>query len=261
MEFMLNKSEPIFAVDDVPATIQFYREVLGFQTDWLWGDPPTFGGVGWGPIQILFGKHPELRCKIEGHQHMFRVDDVRGLYEKHKAAGAPIVSDIGNKPWGQCEYTVRDINGYHLRFVGPSVYERPKTATDLLPPHIRIEKRTPTVDDFTRLMESVGWSCDRSIVPRALQYAIFCIVATDTRNSQVVGVLRVCGDGRHYDIWDVAVQPDYQGQKIGTTMVEMAMKELRQLGPAGAFVGLFTPKESFYRRLGFISGGGMHQPL
>jgi len=95
---------------------------------------------------VMFNQMPELQKHIEGHQHMFRVDDIRTLYEQHKANGAPIVQELANKPWGMSEYVVRDPNGYHLRFGGVEIFEKKKTATDVLPAHIRIESRAPTIE-------------------------------------------------------------------------------------------------------------------
>src|SRR2546421_1188451 len=88
---MIHVSEAIFAVSDVRETVRFYREKLGFESEWFWGEPATFGAVRWGMVQVMFNQMPELQAKVEGHQHMFRVDDIQNLYEKHKAAGAPII--------------------------------------------------------------------------------------------------------------------------------------------------------------------------
>jgi len=254
---MMKSSEAIFAVADVMQTVRFYRDVLGFESEWLWENPPTHGGVRWGEVHVMFSLQPELSKRVDGHQHWFSVEDVNGLYERHKTAGAPIVSDIENKPWGFREYTVRDINGYHLRFAGPVKYERPKTGTETLPAHIRIEVRKATLDEYVKLTEAVGWNKDVSTMPQALEHSLFCVVAIDVRGGQTVGMLRVCGDGRYYTIWDVMVMPAHQGQKIGTAIMEAATNELRRIGPKGAFVGLFTGKRAFYERLGFCDGGGM----
>jgi ribosomal protein S18 acetylase RimI-like enzyme len=109
-----------------------------------------------------------------------------------------------------------------------------------------------------KLTEAVGWNKDWPTMPQVLENSLFCVVATDVRRGgQAVGMLRVCGDSHFYTIWDVMVAPAYQGQKIGTAMMEAAMNELRRIGPKGAFVGLFTPKPKFYERLGFKGGGGM----
>jgi uncharacterized glyoxalase superfamily protein PhnB len=258
----LKKSEAVFAVSDVRETIAFYRNVLGFESEWLWGDPPVHGGVAWNKVQVMFHKSPELAAKIAGHGHYFFVDDVQSLYERHKSAGAPIANEIANQPWGVREYCVRDINGYYLTFAGALTYDRPKTATDSLPPHIRLEKRIATFDEYSNLRRSVGWSVEPDWMPTVLQRTMFGIVAIDTRDNQTVGMLRVCGDGRYYTIWDVIVATPYQGQKIGSAIMEMAMAELRKIGPKGAFVGLFTPRPAFYERFGFAADvGGMHTML
>jgi ribosomal protein S18 acetylase RimI-like enzyme len=256
---MITASEPIFAVADVRETVKYYREVLGFDREWLWCDHingvPTFGGVGLGAAHVLLSLSPELQRKIEGHGHWFHVGDAQAMYEQHRAAGAQIVSDIGNKPWGFREYTVRDINGYHLRFASPVTHERPATGADTLPPHIRLEMRKPTLDEYVSLTKAVDWPVDLGTMPGALEQSVFGVVATDTRDGCTVGMLRVCGDGRYYTIWDVIVVPTYQGQKIGTEMMKQALDELRRRGPKGAFVGLFTGKRGFYQRLGFGDGG------
>jgi predicted enzyme related to lactoylglutathione lyase/GNAT superfamily N-acetyltransferase len=254
-------SEAIFAVSDVRQTVRFYREVLGFESEWLWEDPPTFGGVRWGKAQIMFCLQPDLAEKVVGHQHFLRVDDADALHAKHLAAGAAIVSPIENKPWGGREYTVRDPNGYHLRFMGPAKYERPKTATEALLPHIRIELRVVTLEEFIALHQAVGWIYQPSILESALQKTHSGATAVDTRDETAVGMLRVCGDGKAFTIWDVIVKPSHQGQKIGSAMIAVALAELRKSAPRGTFVGLFTGKPEFYERLGFCDGHGMHLPL
>src|SRR5256885_4539927 len=255
---MIHASEAIFAVADVRETVRFYREKLGFESEWFWGEPPTFGAVRWGMVQVMFNLLPDLQAKVEGHQHMFRVDDIKTIYEKHKAAGAPIIHALENKPWGMSEYVVRDPNGYHLRFGGVEIYHRKSTATDVMPSYIRVEKRSPTIDEYVRLSESVGWIANIESMTDALERAVFCILATDTRDGHIIGMARIVGDRRAYFICDVIVTPAYQGQKIGSAIMETAIAQLRKIGPKGAFLGLFTPKPNFYERLGFQTDIGMH---
>jgi uncharacterized glyoxalase superfamily protein PhnB len=105
-------------------TVDFYCNTLGFKQHWLWEDPPTFAAVGLGEIELFLQLNPQLAARIEDHSHFFHVDDLDTLHAQHVAAGATIVSPLENKPWNIREYTVRDINGYHLRFAGPLTYER-----------------------------------------------------------------------------------------------------------------------------------------
>lgn len=258
-------SEAILAVIDVRETIRFYRDVLGFEREWLWGDPPTFGGVRWGKANVMLCQQPELAKSVEGHQHWFGVEDVDGLYQQHKAKGATIISGIDNKPWGAREYTVRDINGYHLRFGGEQSYRRPATALSTLPGHIQIAERMPTPEEFCNLAKAVGWNQHVESVPVALKNSLFGVVALDTRAKadNIVGAARVVGDGaRFFYVQDVMVMPEYQNRRIGSAMMETVMRWLKGNAPQGASsIGLFTGKPAFYERFGFQSGNGMSMGL
>src|SRR5437773_7764093 len=105
----------------------------------------------------MFCQQPGLAGKVEGHQHAFFCEDIDSLRERHRASGAPVISEIANKPWGVREYTVRDLNGYHLRFGGPATYERPAGAQRTLPEFIRIVERVTSVEEDAALRAAVGW--------------------------------------------------------------------------------------------------------
>ncbi len=251
---MLKRSQPIFAVRDVRETVAFYRDVLGFQNEWLWGDPVGFGGANWGDVGVMFNQQPKIAANIEGHEHHYWADEIDALYAMHQAKGAPIISPIGNKPWNIREYTVRDPNGYHLRFSGPLSYERPATATETIPAYIEIQQRRLTFEEFLAVQQAVGWDKSEESY-EIVKTAFASFLAIDTRDGRPVGMTRVMLDSLGwYSIWDVAVAPAYQSQKIGTAMIETAVKYLRERSP-GAFVYLFTMKPGFYAKLGFHQDG------
>jgi GNAT superfamily N-acetyltransferase len=79
-------------------------------------------------------------------------------------------------------------------------------------------------------------------------------VAIDTRTGQAVGMARAMEDAyAWYSIWDVAVRPDYQSQRIGTSLIESLLSMLRDVAPKGSHVHLFTYSHSFYARMGFAT--------
>jgi GNAT superfamily N-acetyltransferase len=252
----LKGSEAIFAVSSVVETVKFYRTVLGFTGEWLWGEPPTFGGVCWGKVQVMLCQQPELAAQVEGHQHHFYCETIDDLHAQHRAAAAKIISPIGNKPWGLREYTVRDLNGYHLRFSGPEKYERPASARSALPEFIAIEERMPTVEEYLALTDALGWHNNPQTAPTALANSL------DRRQvpgKQIAGSIRVIGDRtRFFYIQDVMVLPALQHQQIGAAMMETTMAWLRQNAAKGESVYLFTGKPGFYERFGFRpNAGGM----
>jgi catechol 2,3-dioxygenase-like lactoylglutathione lyase family enzyme len=246
------RSTAIFAVGDVVATANFYRDVLAFEIAWTWGEPPNFGCVRRGEFEIYLCQQPEVAAKVEGHQHWFGVDDADATHALHRSRGAQIVQEISDRPWGAREYVVRDPNGYHVRFGGPIKYVRPTNALDKIPTHIRIEPRLPTVDEYVRINKTLGWQKDVATVAPALAGSLCGVVAIDTRDTSAVGMARAVGDGVHFIyVQDVNVIPEYQHQKIGSAIMESLMTELRRRFTKGASVYLFTGKPAFYEPFGF----------
>jgi catechol 2,3-dioxygenase-like lactoylglutathione lyase family enzyme len=154
----LLRSQAILAVADVAAAVRFYRDKLGFTGEWLWGEPATFGGVSWGKVSIMFCLQPALAGHIAGHQHAFFVTGLDRLYERHRDNGVEVVSPPGDKPWGLREYTVRDPNGYHLRFWEPITTHASSAPAKELPPGVRLVERLPTVEEYEGLVRAVGWA-------------------------------------------------------------------------------------------------------
>jgi catechol 2,3-dioxygenase-like lactoylglutathione lyase family enzyme len=260
---VIKGSTAVFAVADVNSSVEFYCNVLGFRQNWLWGNPPTFASVGFAKTEIFLCQQPDLATRVEGHMHCFFIEgSVDELHAQHVASGASIIAPPENKPWGLREYVVRDPSGYHLRFGGRLTYERPATALDLMPAHVRVEIASLTLAEYVSLFESVSWYVDRPAMETALRNSHLVVVARDqSRGSEAVGMVRVAGDGKYLTIWDVIVRPSHQAMKIGSAMMERTLAELRKTAPPRTFVGLFTPKPEFYERFGFQTGGGMHLSL
>ncbi len=257
----IHTSTAIFAVADVVSTANHYRDVLGFEIGWLWGEPATFGCVQSGAIELFLNKQTTVAPKNEGHQHWFSVDDVDALYSLHRERGAEIIDPIADRPWGMREYVVRDLNGYHLRFAASTKYVRPATARDTIPPAVRIERRLASVEEFLVVYKAIGWTGDAESIGPALVNSLCGVVAIDSSGGadRVVGIARAIGDGSKFIyVQDVAVLPTHQNQKIGTAMLEALMDELRRHYRKGARVYLFTGKPAFYEPFGFKhEDGGM----
>lgn len=247
----LLRSEPIFSARSVAETVAFYRQVLGFAEEWLWGDPPTFGGVRWGKIGVMFGESPERAARIEGHEHSFFAEGIDELYALHLANGARIISPLEAKPWGLREYTVRDLNGYYLRFGEPGS-DRPRSGP--MPEAVSIVERRPTIEEYLALIDAVGWSdsTDREAAPAAIGGALHGVVAVE--NGRATGAGLVVGDGAtFFYLKDVMVHPDRQSRQIGTAIVASLMRYIRATASPQALVGLFTGRNlgDFYERFGF----------
>ena len=115
---------PVFLVDDIVKSAEWYRDVLGFQFDRYWGEPPCFVMLGRDEIEI-FLSGPETpgdkimrpnRSVTHAWDAYIRVRNVRALYEEFKAKGAKIVRGPESTFYEMCEIEVEDINGYALCF-------------------------------------------------------------------------------------------------------------------------------------------------
>jgi ribosomal protein S18 acetylase RimI-like enzyme len=248
----IRSSEPIFPVTDVVATVRYYRDALGFAEEWVWGEPPDFGGVRWGKVGAMFALESGPAANVGGQWHSFFVEGIDVLYDLHNRNGATIYSPLAVKPWGLREYTVRDLNGHFLRF-GQRGSVRPASrepATD-----VTIVERLPTPEEHLVLIQAVGWAGTKDRPERSAQVlsgARFGVVAV--AGDRAVGMGMILGDGATFAyVKDIVVLPEWQGRGIGTRIVDALLAIIRRSRPAGMLVTLFTGQHhaKFYERFGF----------
>lgn len=125
-------------------------------------------------------------------------------------------------------------------------------------------------EDYHRLRESAGWTnFSRVQAENALNNSLYTITAVE--NNETVAMGRLIGDGLYYMIVDVIVHPDFQKQKIGTSILNMLLKYVDNHTPAGgrSSIQLIAEKgkEPFYESLGFkripheFCGSGMRKVI
>ena len=109
--------------------------------------------------------------------------------------------------------------------------------------------------ELDQLLQTVGWS-RRPIrrVKRALDFSILVVGLWrhDDKFPRLVGFARCTGDGiLEATVWDVAVNPVYQGLGLGKEIMKYTVKELKSIGILK--VTLFADAEvvSFYKRQGW----------
>ncbi len=243
---MVISSMPILASRDIQASLKFYQEVLGFDFAWAYGEPPDAAAVSFGDVSIMFLLQPDLADKIAGHQHWIKVDDADAMYALHLERGAKILSPPEDKPWGGREYTVEDPSGYHLRFAGPPSSEvKPSVA---FPEGVIIVRRLPAVHEYEAV---AGKAFNQERVAGDILERTWDGVVALSPAGEPIGVLRIMQDAPGwFSIWDVAVLPEWQGQRIGQRLMEEALEAVRTESP-GAWVFLFTYQHGFYEKLGF----------
>lgn len=116
--------QPELAVPDVEAAVAYYRDLLGFTAEWIYGEPP-------GQAMVSHREWMGTGVRIQLHRSRGRVgtrsvvlvfdvvSDIDALYANYVAHGVHIVEQIEDRPWGSRDFTIEDLNGYRLRFTTP----------------------------------------------------------------------------------------------------------------------------------------------
>lgn len=120
----VQSSTPVFLVDDIVKSAEWYRDVLGFTFDRLWGEPPCFCMVGRDGVKIFLCGPEKPGEKImrpnrrvtRAWDAYIRVSDALALLEEFKSKGAKIASGPCDTFYDMREFEVEDINGYALCF-------------------------------------------------------------------------------------------------------------------------------------------------
>lgn len=114
--------EPVLHVYNVLKTAEYYRAKLGFHIDFLYGNPPTHGGVSrgeWSGSMVtiqLSQVQSDREIVPTGHLHIRIRNSIDTLVENYRAKGVEIIQEPDNKPWGFREFTIKDLNGHILVF-------------------------------------------------------------------------------------------------------------------------------------------------
>jgi catechol 2,3-dioxygenase-like lactoylglutathione lyase family enzyme len=119
------RSASYFLVDDVFATAEFYRDVLGFTFDEFFGVPPSFVMVQRDDVTIMFRQvrpprtpvaRPNRTIMDETFDAYVYVSNVDQLAAELRAKKADIVEGPVDRIYDMRELLVRDCNGYVIAF-------------------------------------------------------------------------------------------------------------------------------------------------
>ena len=117
-----------------------------------------------------------------------------------------------------------------------------------------VVKRTPTVTEYLELRAAAGLSLfSVEAASKGLAGTVFAVVVE--QEDRVVGMGRLVGDGGcFFQIVDIAVNPSYQGQGLGKTIMRELMEFVTGHLPASAYVSLIAdvPANRLYEKFGFV---------
>jgi ribosomal protein S18 acetylase RimI-like enzyme len=114
-----------------------------------------------------------------------------------------------------------------------------------------LREELPSVTEYVRLREETELGPRTTdAAKRALPNSIYGV--TIVADEEVIGMGRLIGDdGCFYQIVDIAVTPAYQGQGLGTEIMQALVDYLHENAPPSAYVSLIADVNGFYERFGF----------
>jgi len=118
--------QPVLPVADVSRAARYFRDVLGFEIDFIAGEPPSYARVKKG-AERTHGDPVYIRlwqCRNPGTQawkgeiviHVGH--DIDGLHAAYARRGVTVVEPLASQPWGLREFAIREPDGHVLRFCG-----------------------------------------------------------------------------------------------------------------------------------------------
>jgi uncharacterized glyoxalase superfamily protein PhnB len=115
----LHGVQPVLPVPDVLGAADWFARVLGFEVDFVIGDPPAHGRVklgdgSWGdPIYIhLSLQHGSIQPCGQTRLHVGH--DIDGLHRHALAQGAAVLQPPLDQPWGLREFVLLAPGGHQL---------------------------------------------------------------------------------------------------------------------------------------------------
>ena len=113
---------PVLAVSEMHATIRFYTDVLGFKVDLTL--PNAEGGLDHAslsrgeaalmlsPLRDAPKEGEKLGTGVVLYLTIDEGEDVDALFERARAAGAPVVQEPTDQFWGHRDWGISDPDGY-----------------------------------------------------------------------------------------------------------------------------------------------------
>jgi catechol 2,3-dioxygenase-like lactoylglutathione lyase family enzyme len=118
---MIRQIAPQFFTTDLPATVAYYKDKLGFDCVGTWYDPPVYAIVARDQHRIHFrvaeppAPHPEKYAE-ELLDAYLSIDDPDALYAEYAARAVEFTRALADTPWHSREFVVKDCDGRLLAF-------------------------------------------------------------------------------------------------------------------------------------------------
>ena len=118
---MIHQIAPQFFTTDIPRTLAYYKDKLGFECVGTWQDPPVYAIVARDEHAIHFRcaapptANPD-KYADELLDAYFLIEDADAFYSELAPKGVVFTRGPAKMPWGSREFVVKDCDGRLLAF-------------------------------------------------------------------------------------------------------------------------------------------------
>ena len=118
---MVRQIAPLFFTMDIPASLAYYKEKLGFECLGTWQDPPVYAIVARDQQVIHFRCAEPPTANLNKYRdelldaYLF-VEDADALYAEYAGQGVEFTCGLANMPWHSRQFVVKDYDGRLLAF-------------------------------------------------------------------------------------------------------------------------------------------------
>jgi uncharacterized glyoxalase superfamily protein PhnB len=118
---MIRQIVPMFFTTDIPRTVAYYQDKLGFECLGMWQDPPVYAIVARDQHAIHFrcAEPPTANPDKYAEELLdayLQVEDADALYAEYAAKAVEFTRGLANMPWHSREFVVKDCDGRLLAF-------------------------------------------------------------------------------------------------------------------------------------------------
>lgn len=118
MKKLISHAATVLPVKDVSTSITFYRDVLGFELTFSWGEPVDYAVLNRDEaVRIHLVNRNGPPSTIGNHTAIYIFcHDVDELFKEYERKGANIINDIGNREYHMRDFDLKDPDGHVLSF-------------------------------------------------------------------------------------------------------------------------------------------------
>ena len=121
---------------------------------------------------------------------------------------------------------------------------------------IVFKENNKNIEEFNFLYDAVGWGAyNEKVTKKALDNTFYSVSVYE--DDKVIGYGRLIGDTICFIyVHDIMVLPEYQGQKIGTIIMQKLLEKVNEIKKENpdlrVYLGAAKNREKFYEKFGFI---------